>query len=69
MKNLKNKIMIGASSVSALALSAIPAFAEPTGFTIPDLPMDDFYLLSTGVLAGLATLWVWRKIVKTTNRS
>jgi len=69
MKNLKNKVIVGVSSVSALAFSALPAFAEPSGFTIPSLPMDDLYTLSTAVLAGLATIWVLRKIIKTTNRS
>ena len=69
MKNLKNKVIVCVSSVSALAFSALPAFAEPAGFTIPSLPMDDLYTLSTAVLAGLATIWVLRKIIKTTNRS
>lgn len=57
------------AAVSAVAVSAGMALAEPAGFTIPSLPMDDYYSLMTAVLAGLAALWVGRKIIKTTNKS
>ena len=57
------------AAASALLVSGGMAFAEPAGFTIPSLPMDDYYSLMTAVLGGLAALWVGRKIIKTTNKS
>jgi len=69
LKNLKNKVGVISASVSALAFSAVPAFAEPTTFTVPELPMTSYYALMTGVLAALAGMWIGRKLVKTTNKS
>jgi len=58
-------------SVMAGALMVLPsvAHATPTSFTLPDLPMGQIYTLGGTILAGLAVMWGFRKIVKTTNRS
>lgn len=58
-------------SVMAGALMVLPtiAHAEPTSFDLPDLPMGQIYTLGGTILGGLAVMWGFRKIVKTTNRS
>lgn len=60
-----------AVSASAMGiLMPVMAFAQPPSeFTLPDLPMGQIYTLGGTILAGLAVMWVLRKIVKTTNRS
>lgn len=63
---------LGVSVCAAVSGVLIPvmAFADPPdSFTLPSLPMDQMYTLGGTVLAGLAVMWVLRKIVKTTNRS
>ena len=58
--------------ITGAVIGLTPALAlatPPTEFTIPDLPMGMIYTLGSAVLAGLAVLWVFRKGVKTTNRS
>lgn len=46
------------------------AHATPAAeFELPELPMTQIYTLGGTVLSGLAVLWGYRKLVKSTNRS
>lgn len=60
---------IKAIVATGLLLAPSLAFAEPTSFTLPSLPMGQIYTLGGTIIAGLAVLWGFRKIVKTTNKS
>lgn len=69
MKKISKKQFVSALGFAAAVLaSAAPAMATPT-FTLPDLPMTDYYTLMGTVVGGLAALWVGRKIIKTVNKS
>lgn len=59
------KVMVAVSGVLVPAM----AFAEPTSFTLPSLPMGQLYTLGGTIFSGLAVLWIARKIIKTSNRS
>jgi len=59
------KLAIAAGIVSMAGI----ANATPTSFTLPSLPMDQIYTLGGTVLAGLAVIWGFRKIVKSVNRT
>ena len=58
------------SAVVATAL-LVPAMAhaEPTGFTLPDLPTGQIYNIGGTILGALAVMWVLRKLIKTSNKS
>lgn len=65
MKRIKSFLVTGI----LLGAPALALATPPTEFTIPQLPMTLIYGLGTAILAGLAVMWVFRKGVKTTNRS
>lgn len=56
------------AAVPALVAAASPAFAEFT-ITPPALDYTLLGTLCTSILAGLAAIWLVRKVVKLMNRS
>lgn len=68
-KSIKSKVVALGAGVAAVLPAAIAHATPPTEFTLPSLPMGQFYALGSLVLGGLATVWVWRKLVKGTNKS
>jgi len=64
-KAIRNAVLTAVLVGAPVVAMATP----PTEFDLPDLPMGAIYTLGGTVLAGLAVMWGFRKIVKTTNRS
>lgn len=69
MNRIKGFFYKVSGAVAGVLIPAM-AFAEPpSSFTLPELPMGQMYTLGGTILAGLAVMWVYRKLTKTTNRS
>lgn len=65
---LKKAGVLGASAVGATFAAASNSFAalDWTGITLDTADVDSVMAL---IIVGLATLWGFRKVIKTMNRS
>jgi hypothetical protein len=68
MKNLIKKagVVIGGAYASVMVVAGNAAALDFTGITLDTTDVDSAMAL---VIVGLATLWGYRKVIKTMNRS
>lgn len=69
MNRVKGFVYKVGGAVAGVLIPAMAFATPPSEFTLPSLPMGQVYTLGGTILGGLAVMWVFRKIVKTTNKS